>query len=460
MNQTTLEKPTSTQRLLLALIILFASTLSMVVVAFHRADYFQGTVPPKIIRHLSPLAAKLSGGDSEHSVFNDELQYLELALSIARNGSYAGKWDLYRPPVYPAFLAIACLVSGNRLVGLYAIQAMLFVLTLALLYRTALHITGSFGVALLTIGLSSLWLPFYQYIPRLLTENIAMFLVAASLWLVLMAADNPTYKRCAAAGVVIGLAALVKPTILPFVFLAPVLIYLRVRKSRHGFLSAGLVLILSILMILPRTYHNYRVTGCFVPIATGGGLSFYLGNSPMLFIDSKLAVREVYDGSDLSGWVTGDKLEVQKDKALARKEFMRIRKDPEGAAGLFARKFSLFWLGQLGADPNIVRKQLNKSIPHIWGFGIPKRSVIYTAVFLAAVIGWFLLPPLGRIRGRPVMWFLIMWTGVYVATLFDRRYVVPVQFYETFLASITGWHILSRVFSRKNRLRLNIQEES
>jgi 4-amino-4-deoxy-L-arabinose transferase-like glycosyltransferase len=143
----------------------------------------------------------------------------------------------------------------------------------------------------------------------------------------------------ALAGLMLGLSALARPTIL---LLVPVLLVRWRRRPR----AAGLLLAGVVLMILPVLFHNAR-HGSLVPISSNGGINFYLGNhagadgksafAPEL---SDVASEARQDAISVAQAVTGRQLS---DAAVSRYWYQRgltwLQDNPGEAISLWGRKF-------------------------------------------------------------------------------------------------------------------------
>jgi tetratricopeptide (TPR) repeat protein len=87
----------------------------------------------------------------------------------------------------------------------------------------------------------------------------------------------------AAAGLVFGLSAIARPTILPFVAAAGVWIAVlewrsgRAQKALLGAAAFGCGVVVA---VLPVTLHNYLADGDLVLVSANGGVNFFIGNNP------------------------------------------------------------------------------------------------------------------------------------------------------------------------------------
>ena len=214
--------------------------------------------------------------------FLDELYHLNWARDIA-----AGKWlraePFFRAPLYSFLLGIFIRIFGvnfflirlwQHLVGLGAVLAVYF-LARRVFSRREAAIAGI---------LAALYAPFIFFEGEMLDIFLQFLLYPLILIQTLRILKMQTILNNLALGILIGISAIARPNILIF---APVLLvflgimWLKKRDAfgdvvfRLFFLLSGLVL-----LIIPPAVHNYMVGRCFVPIASYGGINFYIGNNP------------------------------------------------------------------------------------------------------------------------------------------------------------------------------------
>lgn len=371
-------------------------------------------------------------------LISDSSEYSSLAVSMVEGHSYQN--CLFRAPGYPAFLAAIYLLAGHdRLWPVYLAQSLLLALTLFLLYRIAFYVTNDRRASIVAVCLCAVWPPLYLAAGAVLTEILSGALIAASLWLLIGIMSRPSLGRCIGLGLVMGAAALVKGPFLLFVPAAAAFIVFS-GSDRLRRLKLALAAIAAMALVVgPWTVRNYRVSGAFVPVQTGAGMTFWMGNWPKYWHIAR-GFGELPYPPELAKALEG-KAEIERERVFTRFGWGYIKEDPVRAAGIFVTKFSFLWLGALGADPGA---SLNP-IPHIGGFGITKRSIAYAPLFVVAVLGWFLLACDARKRSYPVLALLALWTLSYVITVAAARYMVPVVCYEMLFASVA----LARIGVRK-----------
>ncbi len=213
--------------------------------------------------------------------------YLPLARSLASGRGFclwAGMPTAHRPPLYPILLmpVVGLLDEGHWALGIAALHIALGLGTIALTYGTARrwgYGPGRSTIAAAIVALDPVLL--VQSRP-VMTETLAALLVAACL-----AASTVSGRRGAfLSGVVFGLAALCRPSLLPgagLVGLARLAIGTggwRRRAIETGLFAAGLVVVMS-----PWALRNARRFGEPIWTTTHGGYTLALANNPAYYAD-------------------------------------------------------------------------------------------------------------------------------------------------------------------------------
>lgn len=113
-----------------------------------------------------------------------------------------------------------------------------------------------------------------------MTETLAAFLAISALLALIRLSRTPTLLRATLAGLAIGLAALCRPTFLPWAPLAALgCLAIPGDWSRRTRLAAALFLA-TIVVLAPWTVRNKLVFGRWIATTTHGGYTLLLGNNP------------------------------------------------------------------------------------------------------------------------------------------------------------------------------------
>ncbi|MBN2445223.1 MAG: glycosyltransferase family 39 protein [Phycisphaerae bacterium] len=197
-----------------------------------------------------------------------------------------GRWNTDRPffraPLYPLFLAGAYRITGDSFLGARVLQHVLGALSCALVGLLGARAFNA-RVGWVAGVICAVYAPLIYFENELLIPSLAITLFLTML-LFLEAADRrSTWWNWLAAGLLLGMCAITRPT---FLALGPVVVLwwlarrlpgrgwrLRVRDT--AIFTAG-----AVLPILPVTLHNRINGGEWVLISTQGGANFFIGNNP------------------------------------------------------------------------------------------------------------------------------------------------------------------------------------
>ncbi len=230
--------------------------------------------------------------------------YYNWARGLATgHGSPPGPFWL--SPLYPFFLAGLFKAAGSVSVSL--IMIVQFLLSLGTLVLLTLFTRKLFGdtVALVAAGLAVFYSPWLYYDGVILTASLILFLNSAILFLIVTRTDlipPPTRSASeedsppptppvnggetkskwvwAAIGILTGLSALARPSVLIFAVLLMIVMVRRARISSFTFHVSSLVLFLGAILITlaPVLIRNWAVSGSPVLTTSSGGINFFIGN--------------------------------------------------------------------------------------------------------------------------------------------------------------------------------------
>lgn len=211
-------------------------------------------------------------------VFGDMALYLERGVALAQRARAA--WDTFTPPGYPALLALLHAAAPGDLALVGACQAALGALTAALTALFAYRLDRSLAVAALAGLATALYFPLVFYAGFVLTETTFAFLLLLFAWLELRALEHGRDRGRAAlglaAGGVLGLAVLVRPSLLAFL---PWVAFRAATGAAPDRRVAGATLLACALVIAPVSAHTSWLLGRPALVATNGGVNFFLAHS-------------------------------------------------------------------------------------------------------------------------------------------------------------------------------------
>jgi len=302
-----------------------------------------------------------------------------------------------RPPGYPYFLAAVYRVAGTSPYAPTIAQMMLGLASCLLGYLLARRWFGQ-GVGLVFALLMGTYWSFIYYETKLHAAALLIFLAMALLNVLALWAERITIRRAMAAGVLVGLFALVRPTILPFAVIA--LLWGLWLARRQGQVRTSvlptIVYVAAIAMtIAPATVRNYLVARDFVLVSSNGGINLYIGNNPAArghFTDNFTEMRNINTCFDLP--ILASRVEQQAGRPLrdsqvshyfAGKAVAYMRQHPLRTVALLSRKLLLFWGPKeisLSEMPHFDRSQSRVLTP------LPNN---FAMVMALAIIGLVLL---------------------------------------------------------------------
>jgi len=272
-------------------------------------------------------------------------------------GDWLGDGVLFLGPLYPAFMAAVYALFGMSLPALKAVQAVIGAGACVLVWGLARELFDR-RVALLAGAIAAFYGMHVFYGGTVMIVNLQVPLVVGLVWAALRALRRPTLPGWALCGLLLGLSALARQTIL---LLAPI-VALWILFGMAGPLSFGRrfafgatfgVVILA--LILPFSVRNYVAGGDLVLLNSTGGANFYMGNQaaadgtwqvPSIGskhrVDNPRAMRDAFQRAAEDA--TGRSLKPSETSSYWLSRGMdEIRADPARWLRLEARKFGLFW---------------------------------------------------------------------------------------------------------------------
>ena len=181
-------------------------------------------------------------------------------------------------PLYPYLLGTIRALGGG-LLTVYLLQAGLHLATLGLLAYGAARRFGAV-VGLLAGALFVLLAEPAFFTGRVLNCTLQLFLVT-TLWLALLRAQQrSSLGAWALVGALTGLNCLANPPMLLAIILLGFWVWWQSGWRLRGVTNAAILAGTAVLVISPATFHNYRVSGEFIPVSAQAGITFTQGNVP------------------------------------------------------------------------------------------------------------------------------------------------------------------------------------
>lgn len=256
----------------------------------------------QLIFMLSPHGVVMTPDGALYSNIATHLLHGEGFVQDARS------YSIVVPPLYPILLAVVYAIFGiENLTAVLGIQAFLGAFTTLLIYKMGNELFNRW-VGLFAGVLFSAYSVAIYHAGFVLTETLFTFLVALLAYsFARLLRPHATYWVAGLAGLVWGLTCLARPH---FLFFVPFLwLMLGIVLKRRGIKLAGIATLLLLITIAPWIGYQYVKQGCFVSIASHGGLALWCGNglfvnpdryynSP-LYADDPLFVDQLAEGMSL-----------------------------------------------------------------------------------------------------------------------------------------------------------------
>lgn len=283
-----------------------------------------------------------------------------------------GQAILWRAPLFPYFLAgIFELFGDTNYTAVLIAHAVLDAMTGMIMWWLGRRLFGN------TVGVTAAVLfmlhPFSAYYTiRLMAEPLfTLFFTATIAALVVACSNSPLRpKPFLLVGALTAVTALIKPVVVAFTpFIAVLLLAWHYRRPRAALPSAIAVVAAFVIVLAPWTARNFSLTGEFVPVATAGGYTLWLGNNqatggreyhelaedpvPLaryseeefeilatVYGDAEITEVTMFNGYPI--WTPANIGPVE-DAAFMKAAIAGALENPIGAIELVAKKFVRFW---------------------------------------------------------------------------------------------------------------------
>ena len=343
-------------------------------------------------------------------------------------GDWKGEGVLFLGPLYPIFLAIVYAVFGESLAALKGIQALLGAFTCVLVWGLARELFDH-RVAALSGLLAACHRMLIFYGGTVMIVNLQVPLVVGLVWALVRTIRRPHVAGFALCGLLLGLSALARQTVLLVAPLVVLWIAFGLGNevpvaSRWRFAAAFGAMIA--LLILPFTIRNYVVGGDLVLLNSTGGANFYMGNQRRA--DGTWQVPSL-----------GQRTRVDNPNEM-RRAFARAAEQAEGRP-LKPSEISSHWIGrglaEIAADPvRWIGLELRKlglfvNAYEVWNNRSVDVSKHFSWLLRLPLVSFGLIAPLGLL-------------GLVVTRDRWRRFVPVYGAIGAYLASALLFFVLSR----------------
>ena len=266
-----------------------------------------------------------------------------LNQALASGPFWGGDEPYWQPPLYIYLLMFVCwLLPASYFVGIRLVHVGLGVLSCLLVYALARHAFGE-QVGRIAGVMAALCGSLLYFEGELLAVPVEVFLNLLLLYGLLLAWKRDRGRDWVLAGLIAGLAALTRPTILLFIvaFCAWTLWHRRTSVCRSLFSFV----IPIVLIILPVTYRNWTIEPDLVFISSNAGVNFYIGNNADYERTVSLRPGMQWEAAIAEATNSEHGTSAAQSAFFFGKAFDYITTQPFDYLGLLGKKVFHFWSG-------------------------------------------------------------------------------------------------------------------
>ena len=374
---------------------------------------------------------------------HDQVSYDALARSLlaGRGYSFPENWypftRAHTPTAHWSFIYPLYLAGVYTLTGYHPLAARLFqgavggALMCLLIYLIGRRVVDE-ETGLIGAGLAAVYGYFIYYNVALMTETFFIVLVLFSLYLCLELKEKPALARWVLLGLALGVAGLLRQTVLLFVPFLLLWLFWELRTKRIRWWTFTVPVVVIALLIIPWTIRNFLVYQHFLLLNSNAGYALFASNNPDLETDWRNDKVVVPVPEELTG-----QNEAELDRALTRKGIEFIVTDPARYLWLNLDKtleYFKFWpSSDSGPISNVVR---------VLSFGL----------FLPfMLLGLYL--SFSRWRRFVVLYlFIVIHTGIHLLTWPSPRYRLPVDAVLLVFAGLALLEVARQLASRRRNV--------
>lgn len=361
----------------------------------------------------------------------DPARYLGYANAIADGDGmveWTGHATAYYPPGYPWFAGIVTWLGSplplQPWTTILIVQALIGAGTCLLGARIAGELRGR-TAAVIAAAVLALYPNLIFHSGVMLGETLfnALFLGFLAVLVPMVRTGERHGRNMVAAGLLLGLAVMVRPISLAVLPVVALVFWLRDRDLRSVLRTTGIITLLVLVCIAPWTIRNSIRMGSLVPISTNTGENLCIGNHPDA--DGAFTLSEHCRFGDV---LASPADEVEVDRKKTRYAIGRIVRDPGRQVWLVWRRFWFTWVRDGDHDGIVAAQSYNTDRwmnPDIERPLIRLADTAYVLVLVAAAGGAVRSVRRRRPEDLLVLGATIMIAAVPLAFFGDSRFKVP-----------------------------------
>jgi 4-amino-4-deoxy-L-arabinose transferase-like glycosyltransferase len=367
--------------------------------------------------------------------------YHQIALNLVQGNGYRMYPDasltMLRTPGYVLLLALIFAVFGKHLIVVQVVNVVFSsitaVLTHVLARRAGLSRTPAIIAALV----------FFYHPGTLIAETrggvecMLTLCLAASVLCALMAIERQKLADFVSAGMLNGLAMLVKSSVAPVL---PVLFLYSMWRAPDWFLRrkllAGMVIcgLATVLVMTPWVVRNYRLSGEFVPTMTLEGMAVFQGSYVIKHLDSNFEFFEIFNHA------SDEQTAIARSMGLRTIGWFFIQFAAVEDEVLFYRELGRRGLDQYRREPRLILQGIIHNTWYFWVGGRTHQATIFNIVLVLPLLALSGIGLKAGIRmGLDVFPFIMVTLAFMIPHLLIlavARYHIPVIPFIAILAAI------------------------
>ena len=329
--------------------------------------------------------------------------------------------NLWRPPLYPFMLAGIYGLAGDHHGAVVVVQALLDVLTCWLVFLIGRRIFDE-RVALVAAGLWGFYPLSTYFTARVMTESLFALLLALSILVLLRAREKPSGPCLLAMGVIQGLTALCKASMLySAVLMVAYLLAARTARRQIRLRHVALLALGFAVVVAPWTVRNYAVSHRFILISSPGSYAFWSGNfyPTQGRDDDELNAQELQTLEEARTRIARnnpDFMAVENSALFMQDALASIRNHPGQFVWLVFEKFLRFWFAPFHPRTRhffaaVTLIQLAVLLPAAWGIVLAlrrRKAVAPLLLFICYLVPLHALTSATVRYSIPIMPYMIL----------------------------------------------------